>query len=133
MVLFKQYDDSPRFSRKTNWKEDRYFRYFKFVIVFLAAFLMLVSIFRKPVPYEKPGMVMIFSETVRKNMDKFALKVPLYSEPSKTSTVIKYYSNSRETFIFLERAKGAWIKVIDSQKDTGWISSYFLRQKPGAK
>lgn len=92
---------------------------------------MLVSVLRKPVPYEKPGMVMVFSESVRKNMEEFALKVPLYSEPSKTSTVVKYYSDSKETFIFIERAKGAWIKVMDSQRDTGWISSYFLRHKPG--
>ncbi len=94
---------------------------------------MLISVLRRPIPYEKPGMKMVFTDAVKKNMQRFALKVPLYSEPSSSSEVKKYYFNVDETFVFLQRAKGPWIKVADMYSDTGWIYSYFLRQKPGSR
>jgi len=76
-------------------------------------------------------MVMVFSPEVKRDMEKFALKVPMFSEPSNSSTVIKYFSDKEAEFLFLKRGKGAWIKVVDQTQDTGWISSYFLRFKPG--
>ncbi|MEO0198394.1 MAG: SH3 domain-containing protein [candidate division WOR-3 bacterium] len=133
MQLFKYRDVHLEYSSKIRWKEDRYFRYFKILVVFLTVLFMLISVLRRPIPYEKPGMKMVFTDAVKKNMQRFALKVPLYSEPSSSSEVKKYYFNVDETFVFLQRAKGPWIKVADMYSDTGWIYSYFLRQKPGSR
>jgi hypothetical protein len=131
MKLFKYDDLYSRQPKKTGWKEDRYFRFFKVIVVFLAVLLMFVSLLRKPEKAERPGMVMVFAGDIKRDMQKFALKVPLYSAPKVDARIVKYYSDVNEKFIFVERAKGSWIKVVDSDQDTGWVSSYLLRFGPG--
>ncbi len=73
---------------------------------------------------------MYFAEDVKKDMKSFSLKVPLYKEPNSKSEILKYYGDLNQTFIFVERAKGSWIKVVDQDGDTGWVSSYLLRFGP---
>lgn len=74
---------------------------------------------------------MAFAPEVKSDMKKYSLSVPLYSKPDKGSEILKSYTNVDEHFIFLERFKGQWIKVVDQDGDTGWVSSYLLRFVPG--
>ncbi|HOP32005.1 MAG TPA: SH3 domain-containing protein [Candidatus Hydrothermia bacterium] len=133
MKLFYNYDSLSKQKSHKGWKEDPYFRYFKIVIFFLTALLMVHSILSKPERSERPGMQMVFEGNVQRDMQKYALKVPLYLDPKETSAIVKYYSDVNESFIFIERAKGHWIKVVDSDNDTGWVSSYLVKFKPGTR
>uniref|UniRef100_A0A7V3ZXP9 SH3 domain-containing protein n=1 Tax=candidate division WOR-3 bacterium TaxID=2052148 RepID=A0A7V3ZXP9_UNCW3 len=131
MKLFKNGNYFSSRSRDYSWKEGKYFRYFKHGIWVLAILLMICSLFRKPDLYEKPGSKMTFAPDVKSDMKKYSLSVPLYSKPDKGSEILKSYTNVDEYFIFLERFKGQWIRVVDQDGDTGWISSYLLRFVPG--
>jgi hypothetical protein len=131
MKLFKDEDFYFRQPKGFTWREDKYFKYFKYGIWVLTIFLMVCSLLRKPSVYEKPGTKMAFAPEVRKDMEKYALTVPLYSKPDKGSEITKNYANPNEKFIFLGRSKGQWIKVLDEDGDSGWINSYLLRFVPG--
>ncbi len=73
-------------------------------------------------------MRLSFNAETRKDMVQFGLKVPLYARPSGESEVIKYYENPEEKFTMIERERKTWVKVVDEEQDTGWLSVYFLKK-----
>jgi len=108
--------------------ESKFFSAFLLGVVFLAIILMIVQLTSKPKFLEEKNIRLSFNAETKKDMIQFGLKVPLYSQPSGESEVVKYYENPEEKFIMIQRERKIWVKVVDEDQDTGWLSVYFLKK-----
>lgn len=127
MKLDKKIPKSPFLGFKGGG-ESRFFSAFLLGVVFLAIILMIVQLTSKPKFLEEKNIRLSFNAETKKDMIQFGLKVPLYSKPSGESEVVKYYENPQETFIMIQRERKIWVKVVDEDQDTGWLSVYFLKK-----